>query len=87
MSTSTRGQGLRQRRVVATRDQRGLEPLLGRPVECRARPVGEDEDDRAAKASPFTSGRQCPQVRARPRDADRDPRGATHAASPRGPST
>ena len=40
-----RGQRLRQRRVVATRDQRRLEPLLGRPVECRARPVGEDEDD------------------------------------------
>ncbi len=35
--------------VVAARDQRRLEPLLDRPIEGRARPVGEDEGDRAAQ--------------------------------------
>ena len=55
--------------------------------ERLGRPVGEDEDDRAAKAATLTGGRQCSQVRARPRDADGDPRSAIHAASPRGPST
>ena len=82
-----RGQGLGERRIVAARHQRGLEPLLGRPVECRAGPVGEDEDDGAAKSSPFARGRQRPQVRARPRDTDRDPRGVTHTAPSRAPST
>ena len=38
-----RRQCLGQRRVVAARDERRLDPLLGRPVERRARAVGEHQ--------------------------------------------
>ena len=72
------GESLLERGVVTARDQRCLEPLFGRPVKRRTSPVREDEDDRAAKAwtTPALAGRrQCPQVRARSRDADRDPGG------------
>ena len=62
-----------QRRVVAAWDERGLDPLLGRPVERRAGTVGEDEDDPAAQLSAVRRGGQRPQVRARARDADGDP--------------
>ena len=78
---------LGERRIVAARHERGLEPLLCGPVKRRARPVGEDEDHRATEASSFAGGNQRPQVRARPRDTDRDPRGATHTAPSRAPST
>ena len=70
-----RGQRLLERGIVATRDQGGLEPALGRPIERRTRPVGEDEYDPAAEPAAFGGRRQRPQVRARPGDADRDPRG------------
>ena len=54
------GQRLGQRRVVAARDERGLDPLLRRPVERRARPVGEDEDDRRRRARRDRRPRRAP---------------------------
>ena len=82
-----RGERRRERRVVAAGDERGLDPLLRRPVERRAVAIGEDEHDLAAELAPARRGRQRPQVRARPRDADRDAAGAVHARPSRGPST
>ncbi len=76
-----RGQRLLERGVVATRHQGGLEAALGRPVERRTWPVGEDEFDLAAEATAFGGRRQRPQVRARPRHADRDPTRLTHVAA------
>ena len=80
-------QGLLERGIVAARHERGVEPLLSSPVQRGTGPVREDEHDRAGETSPFAGRRKRPEVRARSRDADRDPGGATHAAPPRGPST
>ncbi len=74
-AASTRVVG--ERRVVAARDERGLDPLLRGPVEGRAGPVGEDEDDLAAELAARRGGVERPQVGAGTRDADRDP--AAHA--------
>ena len=51
-----RDKGLGQRRVVATRNEGGLDPLLRRPVERRAGAIGEDEGDLAAELA-AASGR------------------------------
>ena len=56
------------------RDERRVDPLLGGPVERRAGPVGEHQDDLAAELAAGRGRGQRPQVRARPRT--RRPRSA-----------
>ena len=62
--------------------ERGLDPLLRRPLERRAGAIGEDEDDLAAELAAIGGCRQRPQVRAGTRDADGDP--AAHAGTAEG---
>ena len=80
-----RGQRLGERRIVAARDERGLDPLLGRPVERGAGTIGEHEDDDSAELAAIGGRRERPQVRPRARDADGDP--AAQPAPSSGPST
>jgi hypothetical protein len=75
-----REQRLGQDLVVAPGHQDRLDPLLGRPVEPRARAVGEHQRDLAAQfAAPGRRG-QRPQIRPGARDADCD--AAAHAPLP-----
>ena len=82
-----RGEGRRERLVVAAGDERGLDPLLRRPRQRRAVSIGEDEADLATQLAPARRSRERPQVGARTRDADRHAAGAVHAWLSRGPST
>ena len=54
-------------------DEGRVDPRLGRPVERRARPVGEDEGDLGVQGAPLDARVERPQVAAAPGDADRDP--------------
>ena len=66
--------------VGAARDERGVDPLLGRPVERRAGPVGEDEHDLAAELAARAPPRGAPGgCEPGAGHADRDPRSAAHA--------
>ena len=69
--------------------ERGLDPLLRRPVERRAGAVGEDERRSSPPSSPRRGRGERPQVRPGARDADRDPAGRrdAHANRSSGPST
>jgi len=55
------------------RQQGRVDPLLRRPIEGRAGPIGEDEADLAAELTAFRGRRQGAQVAARAGDADGDP--------------
>ena len=78
----------RARRVVAARDERGLDPLLRRPVERRARPIGEHEDDLAAELAARGGRRQRPQVDPAPETPTAiRPLTATDSSASSGPST
>ena len=89
-------QRLGDRRIIPTRDEGRLDPLLCGPIQGGAATVGEDQYDPAAKlASPGRSGER-PKVRAGSRYTDRDPTGrpgairpgaTAHASRSRGPST
>ena len=81
------GQDLGQRVVIATRDERRVDPLLRRPVERRARPVGEDEHDVAAELAADGRRLERPQVGTGAGDADRDARPVRSAARPVGHPT
>ena len=78
-----RRQRVGQRRVVGTRDDGRLDPLLDRPVDRRARAVGEDQDDLAAELAAPRRGCQRPKVRSGTRHADGDP-SPTRIADPFG---
>ena len=75
----------RQRRVVAARDERGLDPLLGRPIKRRTGTIGEHEDDRPAELAATRRGHERAQVRAAARHTDRDP--TAHPTPSSGAST
>ena len=80
-SRERRGQGpvgLRPLRRLARREpgkERGLEAGFGRPIEGRARAVGEDEGDRRGQRAPCDARLEGAEVRPAPRDPDRDPLG------------
>ena len=73
VGTGTR-QHVGQRRVVAARDRCGIDPLLHRPLECGARPIGEHQDDPAAELATTRRRMQRAQVRPGARHADGDAR-------------
>ncbi len=50
------GERLCQHAVCATNHERGVDSLLHGPVEGRARPVREDQDDLAAELATFRGG-------------------------------
>ncbi len=77
------GEGVGEGRVVATRHQHGLDPLLRRPVEGGAWPVGEYQGDLAAERAAGRDRHQRTQVGAAARHADGDPGPArvAHVAS------
>ena len=59
--------------------ERGLEAGFGRPVEGRARPVGEDDGDRRGERPSRDARLEGTEVRPAARDSDRDPLG--HSAT------
>ncbi len=67
-------QHIGQRRVVAARDGCGIDPLLHRPVERGARPIGEHQDDLAAELATTRGRVQRSQVGPGARHADDDAR-------------
>ena len=77
--------------VVAVRDDRRVDPLLLRPSDRGARPIGDDQDDVAAQLGAAGRRDQRPQVRAGAGHRDRDPAArrasAAHRRGPIGPST
>ena len=77
------GERVREGRVITARHEHGLDPLLRRPVQGRAWPVGEHQRDVPAQRAPGRDRRQRTQVRPAARHADRDPRRArlAHVAS------
>ena len=86
------GERFRQGVVIAAGDQCGVDALLAGPLERRACPVREDQDDRATELATLRCGVQCPQVGAGAGHADRDPRRSgrptlvAHATDSSGPS-
>src|SRR3990172_13192179 len=84
-----RGEGLRDRLVRAPGHEGRLDPLLFRPIERRAGPVGEDKRETRAKLDPDRGGRERPEVAPRARDPDRQkrPRRGAHAPASRPTST
>ena len=80
------GQGLGHGIVGAARDDGGVDPLLRRPVDRRARPVRDDEHDVSAELAARRGRVERPQVAAGARDRDRDPaltRGHPPRSAPR----
>jgi hypothetical protein len=59
--------------VRAARNQGRIDPLLACPVEGRARPVRDDEDDLAPDLAARGGGVKRAQVRAASRNGDGDP--------------
>ena len=60
-----------QRQIVTAWNEGHRDGLGGRPIQRRARPVGEDEADPPAQFATASGGDERPQVGARAGDADR----------------
>jgi hypothetical protein len=69
------GQDRGERVVRARGGDAGLDPLRLGPLEARAGPVGEDEDDLSADVSTSAGGDERPKVRSLARNPDGDPAG------------
>ncbi len=84
-----RGERVGEDRVVATRHERGLDPLLARPVERGTRAIGEHQRHLAAERATRRGTNERPQVRPGSRHPDGDPPHADvgHLAHPAHPAS
>ncbi len=77
-------EGVPQSIVGSARDERRVDPLLCRPVQRPARPIGHHEDDLPAELAATRGRMERPEIGAGARHRDGDP--AAHRARSSGPS-